>query len=92
MGCAEWMNGAGSAWQGALASTLSTFLLIAAIAAVAVLFLRHGRPPVAVAAPQASVPQGESAVDILKERYARGEIDHEEFDRRLSHLLNRSSE
>ncbi|ASU85988.1 hypothetical protein CDO52_02630 [Nocardiopsis gilva YIM 90087] len=83
------MAAAGPAWQGVVASTLSTLLLVAAIAAVAVLLLRHGRPAVAAVAPQASVPQGESAVDILKERYARGEIDHEEFDRRLTHLLNR---
>ncbi len=31
-------------------------------------------------------PQGETALRILRERYARGEIDREEFDRRREGL------
>jgi uncharacterized membrane protein len=91
MGC-EWMVTAGTTWQGAMASALSVLLLVAAVTAVGALLLRHGRTAAPAAAWQAPATPGEGAVGILKERYARGEIGYEEFDRRLGHLLSPSRE
>lgn len=35
-----------------------------------------------------SAPSGGKALDLLKERYARGEIDHQEFDERKKRLTD----
>ncbi len=41
----------------------------------------------AVTSGTTSANQQKSALEILRERYARGELDHEEFERRKKDLL-----
>lgn len=52
------------------------FLVVAVVAVVLVLRWLGGH------APQASAPPGNAPLDILKARFARGEIDKEEFEDR----------
>ena len=72
----------GGAWM--FVGPLMMIVFIAAIVVLVVLLIRwlggssHG------AAPQS--PPGRTPLDILKERFARGEIDKEEFDERRSVL------
>lgn len=71
----------GAGWYGMVFGPLFMILVLAVVVAVAVLLVRwlggpwHSSPP----------PHGQPArtsLDILKERYARGEIDKEEFEER----------
>ena len=54
-------------------------LVIVAIIFVVTWFIRQPRPPV-------KGEGGESALEILRKRYARGEIDRDEFERRKKDL------
>lgn len=70
-----WMSGWG--WFG-MAVMLVTFLALLVVAAVVVVRLLGPRDE-----PRGGGrPAGRSAMEILQERYARGEIDEEEFQRR----------
>tara|TARA_R110001599_G_scaffold349341_2_gene577625 strand:+ start:2155 stop:2388 length:234 start_codon:yes stop_codon:yes gene_type:complete len=59
---------------------LMMIVFIAAIVAVVVLVVRWLGGPGHGAAPHP--PPGRTPLDILKERFARGEIDKEEFEER----------
>jgi putative membrane protein len=61
---------------------LMMILVLAAVIAVAVLLVRWlGGPWQGTVPPHHTTP-GRTPLDILKERFARGEIDKEEFEER----------
>jgi putative membrane protein len=57
-------------------------LVLAALIAFVVLIVRWLGGPWQQPAPLHHAPPGRPALDILKERFARGEIDKDEFDER----------
>lgn len=71
----------GWGWSAMIFGPLFMILLLAAGIAVIVLLVRWLGGPWHAATPYHS-PPGRTALDILKERYARGEIDKEEFEER----------
>ena len=72
----------GGSWYGMVFGPLVMIAVIAAVVAVVVLLVRWlGGPGYGTGAhPPPSA--GESAMDILSQRFARGEIDAEEFQER----------
>jgi putative membrane protein len=68
-------------WYGMVFGPLFMILVLAAVIAFAVLLVRWlGGPWQGTQPPQ--LDSGRTALDILKERYARGEINKEEFEER----------
>ena len=67
-------------WGGAVHMLLFWIVLILVIAALAKWIF--GKP----ADSPREAPRGQSALDILKERYARGEIGKEEFEQKKRDL------
>jgi putative membrane protein len=61
---------------------LFLILVLAAVIAVAVVIIRGLGGPQPWATPPYQTPPGRTALDILKERYARGEIDKDELEER----------
>jgi len=75
----DWNGG----WYGMMFfGPLFMILVLAAVIAVAVLLVRWIGAPWNSAQPPYPMPPGRTPLDILKERYARGEIDKNEFDER----------
>lgn len=71
----------GWGWPAMIFGPLFMILLLTAEIAIIVLLVRWLGGPLHAAPPFHS-PPGRTALDILKERYARGEIDKEEFEDR----------
>ena len=76
----------GGGWGGMLFGLIMMLLVIAAIVAVVVLVVRV----LARAGSGTAKPSGKTPTDILEERFARGEIDSEEFEERRRVLAKES--
>jgi len=71
----------GGEWYGMIFGPLIMILVLALVIAVAVLLVRWLGGPWP-GTPSHQVPPSRAPLDILKERFARGEIDKEEFEER----------
>ena len=76
------MMGWGGGWGGMLFGPLFMILVLAGVIAVAVLLVRWGSGSWSGTQPPHHPRPGRTPLDILKERYARGEIDKAEFEER----------
>ena len=71
----------GGGWGMMIFGPLFMILVLAGVIATAVLLVRWiGGPWQGITAPQ--MPKSSAPLDILKERFARGEIDKSEFEER----------
>ncbi len=77
----------GGGWGGMLFGLIMLVLVIAAIVAVVVLVVRI----LGGAGSSTAKPSGKTPADILEERFARGEIDAEEFEERRRVLAKESN-
>ena len=71
----------GAEWYGMIFGMLFIILALSMVIAVALALVR-GFGGVRQQTPPATYPPARTALDILKERYARGEIDSQEFEER----------
>jgi putative membrane protein len=71
----------GGGWYGMMLGPLLMILVLAIVIALAVLLVRWLGGPWQAAGPH-QAPPARTPLDILKERFARGEIDKEEFEER----------
>lgn len=78
----DWVAG----WNGMMLGPLFMVLILAAIIALVVLLVRWLAGPWHGARSMHQMPAGRAPLDILRERFARGEIDKGEFEERR-HVL-----
>ena len=76
------MMGWGGEWSGMIFGPLFMILALAAVIVVVVLLVRWAGGPWQATVPPHHTPPGRTPIDILKERFARGEIDKDEFEER----------
>lgn len=76
------MMGWGGGWWAMIFGPLFMILFLAALIAAVVLLVRWVGGPWQTTAPPHHTPPGRTPLDILKERFARGEIDKDEFEER----------
>jgi putative membrane protein len=76
------MMGWGGGWYGMIFGPLLMILFLAIVIALAVLLVRWLGGPWAPTQSLPPTPSGPSPLDILKQRFARGEIDKKEFEER----------
>ncbi len=81
-----WDMGMTGTWGMGLGMLLWAALLIALIAVAVVLVVRAVRRPSGTSPNATSIPGRSPAEDETRMRYARGELDSEEFQRRLQDL------
>jgi putative membrane protein len=72
----------GGGWYGMIFGPLFMILFLAVVIAVAILLVRWLGGSWQSPQPPHHGQSGRTPLDILKERYARGEIDKEEFEER----------
>ena len=80
--CGPYMMDWGGGWYGMIFGPLFMILVLGLVIAVAVLLVRWLAGPWHSIQTPHHTPPGRTPLDILKERYARGEIDKEEFEER----------
>lgn len=76
------MMGWGGGWPGMILGPIFMILALAIVIAVAVLLVRWIGGPGQAAAPHQPLSTSPTPLDVLKERFARGEIDKDEFEER----------
>jgi len=72
----------GGGWYAMIFGPLFMILVLAVLIAAVVLLVRWLGGPWQGAMPPHHTPPGRTPLDILKERFARGEIDKDEFEER----------